>query len=384
MDEASALAAVAVSAGLNLFLTLRYPATTRLSDTQAVVYLAFDILQLTVLLYLSGGITNPFVILVLVPVTISATILSRRSTIWLGLLTVASLTVVALFHQPLPWVPEFALPALYTAGTWVALVLGMAFISFYAGRVAEESRLMADALAATQLALAREQRLSALGGLAAAAAHELGTPLGTITIVAKELSREFPKDSPHADDIALLLSQSERCRDILAQLSQRPESEPAPFDRLALPAFLDSVIAPHRRAEGLQIRIETKAAIDEPPIVPRRAEILHGLGNIVENAVDFAAGQVVVHTAWDKTTVQVTVVDDGPGFAAGILATLGEPYVTSRRDRDGMGLGLFIAKTLLERTGASVAFGNASGGGAMVAIVWPRALLEAAAESAHG
>ncbi|MBM3502342.1 MAG: ActS/PrrB/RegB family redox-sensitive histidine kinase [Alphaproteobacteria bacterium] len=380
-DVVSSLLTVGVSALLNLFLMLRYPATTRLSDVQAGFYLAYDILQLTVLLYLNGGIANPFAILVLVPATIAATILSLRSTLSLVVISVVCLTLVTLVHQPLPWSMGFTLPSLYVAGIWVALVLGMGFITVYAWRVAAESRLMADALAATQLALAREQRFSALGALAAAAAHELGTPLGTITLVAKELSRELPKDGPHAEDVSLLVSESERCRDILAQLSRRPEGDPAPFDRLALPALVDSIVTPLRGDEiEIQIDVQNPYTQGDPtvPVVSRRPEILHGLGNIVENAIDFAATRVTIRVSWDTGVARLTVLDDGPGFAASVLGIVGEPYVTTRRDQDGMGLGLFIAKTLLERTGATVLFSNAQGGGAHVAILWPRALLEAA------
>ena len=381
-------AVVAASVVVNVLLTTRYPASTRLSDAEAALYLAFDVLQLSVLLFLTGGVQNPFAILVLVPVTISATSLSLRSTIWLGAVGLVSVTVLAFFHLPLPWDEGgFTISNRYIFGIWSALSLGMVFITVYAFRIAAEGRRMSDALAETQMALAREQRLSAVGGIAAAAAHELGTPLGTITLVAKELDRALPEGSPMREDVNLLISQSDRCREILAELSRRPEGDrdDSPFNRMPITALIESSAEPHRRA-GIELAVEIKDANgvgerDEgteavQPVVARNPEILHGLGNLVENAVDFAKSRVAVIVGWSDDEIFVELEDDGPGFDRGILGALGEPYVTTRRDADGMGLGVFIAKTLLEHTGARVAFSNRRSGGARVAITWPRAILE--------
>lgn len=385
MPVVLALAAVAASVALNIVLTLRYPATTRLSDAQAALYLAYDTVQLAVLLFLTGGVQNPFAILVLVPVTVSASILSLRSTVWLVVLTIAALSLIANYHLPLPWaVPGFALPPLYITGMWVALGLGAVFVTIYAWRVAAESRRMSDALAETQMALAREQRLSALGTLAAAAAHELGTPLGTITVIAKELSRELPTTGPVGEDVRLLMAEAQRCRDILAQLSHRPEGQPDPaLHNLPAPALIDTIAAPHRRREGVSIAIALapgRGAEDSaPPVLPHAPEIVHGLGNLVENAVDFARSRVTITVAWSADELAIEVADDGPGFAQNILGVLGEPYISSRAESgDGLGLGVFIAKTLLERTGAQVSFDNAPGGGARVAVTWPRSALDEA------
>lgn len=383
-----ALAAVAASVALNIFLTLRYPPTTRLSDAQAAIYLAYDTVQLGVLLFLTGGVQNPFAILVLVPVTICASILSLRATVSLVLLAIAALSLIANYHLPLPWsMPGFALPPLYVTGMWIALALGAVFVTIYAWRVAAESRRMSDALAETQMALAKEQRLSALGTLAAAAAHELGTPLGTITVVAKELSRELPATGAVADDVRLLIAETQRCRDILAQLSRRPEGERDPhLHRLPAPALLDTIAAPHRRREGVVVTVETAPGrgLDgtTPPVLPHVPEIAHGLGNLVENAVDFARSRVTITVAWTAAELSIVLADDGPGFAQNILGELGEPYISSRSESgDGMGLGVFIAKTLLERTGARVSFANRREGGAQVAVTWPRSALDEAALS---
>ena len=373
-----ALLVVAVSVGLNTILTVRYAPTTRLSDLQAALYLAYDTLQLAILLYLTGGIANPFAMLMLVPVTVSATVLSLRSTVLLGALALACLSIVTVNHQPLPWQGDgLVLPDLYVAGIWVALVLGMTFISVYAWRVAAEARRMSDALAATQMALAREQQLSSLGGLAAAAAHELGTPLSTITLVAREMRREVEDGAALADDMDLLLRETERCREILAELSRDPRRESgAPFEQLALPALVDSIAAPLRTATPIEITEHIAPGL-AMPIVRTSPEIRHGLGNVIENATDFAATRVGIAITVSANEVALVIADDGPGFAHTVLGDLGEPYVSTRRDEGGMGLGLFIAKTLLERTGAQVSFHNASSGGAEVVIRWPRDILGA-------
>ncbi len=370
------LLVVGASVLLNVVLFLFYPASTRLGDGGAAAYLGFDLVQLAVLLYLTGGLENPFCLMIMVPVTISATILSLRSTLWLGLLALTCVTVLLLVHQPLPWdANRLAVPPLYQAGTWAAVVLGTLFLAVYAWQVAAEGRRMQDALTAAHSALAREQRLSALGSLAAAAAHELGTPLGTIAVVAKELTRELPPGTPEAEDAALLLSQAQRCREILAQFARRPEeAEGGDVFRYPPPgALVEAAAAPHRLAG---ITLDIVAPPGEQPVVARRDEIIHGLGNLIENAVDFAASRVTVTLGWDRHGIEVDIDDDGPGFNVDILSSLGDPYTTSRPNDGGMGLGVFIAKTLLEHTGATVRFENRPGGGAGVAIVWPRAILE--------
>lgn len=377
-----ALAIVAVSAVLNLTLQRR-PARDRLNEREAAFYLGFDVLQLTALLFVTGGLGNPFALLLLAPVTVSATILTRRSTIHLCLLALVCTTVLAFAHLPLPWsdLQGFTLPAVYTGAIWVALVVALVFNAGYAWWVAEEARRISAALAATQEALARQQRLAAVGALAAAAAHELGSPLGTIAVVARELARELPADSDLAEDARLLLSESQRCRDILASLSRRSEPEPqSPFAELPFDALVEQAAEPYQR-DGIAVIIEAHGPDGAPvsaraPAAMPTPELLHGLGSIVQNAVQFAAATVEVTAAWDGSgALSVTVEDDGPGFAASVLPRLGEPYVSTRAGRDGhMGLGLFIARTLLERTGAEVAFANRPDGGARVDIHWPEGL----------
>ncbi|WP_421861522.1 ActS/PrrB/RegB family redox-sensitive histidine kinase [Parvibaculum sp.] len=387
------LAVIAASAWLNVFLTLRYRSATRLPDWQAAVYLAIDLAQLAVLLFLTGGLQNPFALLFMAPVTISATTLSLAST---GLLLAQAFTYVTLlswFHMPLPWRPGETpeLPPLYVTGHWMALLLGLGFMAAYAWRVSQESRRMSAALSATQLVLSRAQRLSALDGLAAAAAHELGTPLGTISLVSKELMRGQMSEEEMKEDLALLNSQAERCKDILSRLSKRPDGTDAIYSRLPLHALLDEVVAPHRDMD-VSFHIEVLADDEDAsePEIWRRPEMLYGLGNFIENAADFAREEVRVAAHYGKEHVTLTIMDDGPGFTPDVLEKLGEPYVTTRPRRkqamqdpeaghEGMGLGFFIGKTLLERTGATVEIGNRADGkaGARLAMRWPRRAIEA-------
>jgi two-component system, sensor histidine kinase RegB len=374
------LSAIGVSAAVNVALRLRYPPTERVEPARAAGFLAYDIVQLAFLLFLTGGLQNPFAFLFLAPVLISATSLPPVLTMALGGLAILCATGLTVWHLPLPWYPGLSLdmPSLYVAGIWFSVLLGLAFISVYAWRVADEARLLANALGATELVLAREQHLSQLDGLAAAAAHELGTPLATIALVAKELETEAPAGSAFLDDVRLLRSQVDRCREILGKLASLGE-DGAPFDRLALAHMIEEVVDPHRDF-GIAIAVAIAGGPGEEPVAARNPGLLYGLGNLVENAVDFARTRVEITAGWDNRTVWIAILDDGPGFPPDIIDRLGEPYVTHRRPRDpgqpggGLGLGYFIAKTLLERSGAVVTLANraAPDTGATVRLAWPR------------
>ncbi|MFC3674167.1 ActS/PrrB/RegB family redox-sensitive histidine kinase [Ferrovibrio xuzhouensis] len=369
-----ALGVVGVSALLNIVLFIVYPSAKRLTEAGATGYLAFDLVQLSLLLYMTGGVENPFAVLILVPVTVSATILTLRSTVVLGLLAFVLAGALTADHYPLPWIADvgIALPDTYQWGTFIALTLGTLFIATYAWQVAEEARRMSDALVATQMALAREQQVSALGGLAAAAAHELGSPLGTIAVVVKEISRDTPPDNPLAEDIALLQSQVERCREILARLSRRPadSSDVEAFADLGIANLVEVAAQPWRRT-GIAFTV-TQQSPSPAPHLPRRPEIIHGLSNLLQNAMEFATSRVDVELRWDDRRIYLDILDDGPGLNVDILSALGEPYVTSRPDAGGMGLGVFIAMNLLRRSGATVALANRPGGGARASVTWAR------------
>lgn len=375
---------IALSAWLNIFLRMRYPASRELTAPMATAQLGYDILQLAGLLALTGGLANPFSILLLVPVVVSASALPPANTVFLGAMALVVASLIATVHLPLPWQAgsDPDLPLLYVSGIWVALALAIGFTGIYAFRVAREARQMSDALTAAELVLAREQHLSALDGLAAAAAHELGTPLATIALVARELERDMPGEGPHADDVRLLRSQVERCRGILERISSLGDVPGGHLDRLPLSSLIEEIAAPHREF-GIEIRI----ALNGPPPEPvghRDPAILYGLGNLVENAVDFARSTASIRAEWTADRVSVEIVDDGPGFPQDVLAKIGEPYISKRAQRrggteeSGLGLGLFIAKTLLERSGADLTFANLlpPQTGAIVRAGWPRGRFE--------
>jgi len=378
------LLVVGASAVINLVVTVYMfdrPAALRLDQRGAAGFLAYDIVQLAVLLYLTGGLQNPFAVLLLAPVSVSATILGARHTIALCALSVLAITVLAAWHEPLPWIGNgLDLPLVYVLGLWAALGLGIVFFAMYAFRVAAEARRMSDALATTQVTLARERRLSAVGALAAAAAHELGSPLGTILVASRELAVDLPPDSPIRGDVDLLIEEAVRCRDILARLAARPEGEEEPFARLPVSAVVELAARPHAR-EPVRLVFDAGPSSGEAtqPTIARTPEILHGLGNLIQNAVQLARTEVSVETRWSADEVWVRIRDDGPGFPPGVLERLGEPYLSARRDGgDHMGLGIFIAQALLGRSGANISFSNREGGGAEVAVRWNRVILEAA------
>ena len=377
---------IAASAWLNVYFHFSLPGQHLARDWEAALQLAFDVVQLGLLLGLTGGLANPFCLTLIAPATVAASTLPTRHAVGVVALAVLAATALWFFALPLPWAGGHPppLPGLYLECVWFAVALGVVVISGAAWQAAAEASRMELALAATQRVLAREQRLAALGGLAAAAAHELGTPLATIQVVAKELLRSSPPDDPVAEDARLLLQQAERCRDILRSLSQKPETGDIVHARLGLAQLLGEVAEPYH-----EIGPQVIWHVDGPPgeFVPdvwRLPEIVHALSAFVENAVDFAASVVEIVARFDAETITVEVRDDGPGFSSDILLKLGEPYVTSRPQGEGsrthhqgMGLGFFIAKTLLERTGAEVTFGNDKVGGAVIVTKWPRAVLEA-------
>jgi two-component system sensor histidine kinase RegB len=354
--------------------------------------LVYDVLQLAGLLYFTGGIQNPFSVLLVAPVTVAAATQPPRYTFILGAVVIVVGLLLISFHDPLPWYEglRFELPRDYKIGALLALIASMAFMAFYTWRLNKESRQMSAALAATDMVLASEQRLHALDGLAAAAAHELGTPLSTIVLVAKELEHELGAESRFREDLQLLHSQAKRCREILQKLTRKPGEQDPMHASLTIVELLEEASAAHRAA-GKRIIISAHPfpnvdeAAREEPVGHRRPGVIYGLGNLIENAVSFASSEVQLLASWDATHVVFTIVDDGQGFKPEMMDNIGEPYVTSRRYEDkgdkghsGLGLGLFIAKTLIERSGATVTFSNQPPprNGAIVQISWPRSSFE--------
>jgi two-component system, sensor histidine kinase RegB len=389
------VAIVGVAALLNLALQVAFNPMQRLEPVYAAALLALNIVELAALLFLTGGLQNPFSFLFLAPVLISAAVLPIRLTIGLGLLAVTCASALGFFHLPLPWDSEdpLVLPPIYLLGVWLSILLAIGVTSLYAFQATEEARKLSDALAATELVLTREQHLTQLDGLAAAAAHELGTPLSTIFLISRELEKTASGNDQLASDLKTLREQAQRCRDILAKLTQLSSSG-APFDLMPISTLIEEAVAPHRDF-GVAIKVRLAVAATKEPVVARNPAILYGVGNILENAVDFARTTVEVNAWWNAETVEIVISDDGPGIAPDMLKRIGEPYLSRRRSvdepqsgRTGLGLGVFIARTLLERTGARVSFSNRTfpDHGAVVQIVWPRARFEAGqpTESAAG
>jgi two-component system sensor histidine kinase RegB len=373
---------ISLSAILNLALQIAFNPMRRLEPVHAAALLALNIVELASLLYFTGGLQNPFSFLFLAPVLISATALPARLTVSLGLLAVACASVLFFFHLPLPWDNEepLVLPPIYLVGVWLSIGVAIGVTSLYAFQVAEEARKLSDALAATELVLTREQHLTQLDGLAAAAAHELGTPLSTIVLIARELQKALQDNPQVAGDIKTLREQAQRCRDILGKITQLSSSG-APFDKMKLSTLIEETVAPHRDF-GVDIKVRIAVAGSKEPVGSRNPAILYGVGNLLENAVDFARAVVEVNAWWNNDTIEIVISDDGPGFAPDILKRIGEPYLSRRpssEENRGLGLGVFIARTLLERTGAKVSFTNRTfpDHGAVVQITWPRSRFEA-------
>lgn len=380
---------IAASAWLNVYLRLRFPPVYRLSPRLATGLFAWDIVQLAALLFLTGGIDNPFMVLLVAPVTVSAATQPPRFTLLLGGLALTVSAVLTVYHLPLPWAEPgaFALPPLYRLGMLMSLIACLVFLALYVWRLAKEAQQMATALNATELVLAREQRLHALDGLAAAAAHELGTPLATIVLTTSEMERDVTDNPQLAEDIALLKSQAARCREILQKLTRAPQDRDPMHARMTPMQIADEAAEPHRdRGIKITVRDEPVGGARVPPETERRPGVLFGVGNVVENAVTYARSEVVIVARWDDDMVELVISDDGPGFPPDVLEQIGDPYVSARRrprgdakpGAGGLGLGVFIAKTLIERSGAVLQPRNKPlpDKGAVVTISWPRSEFE--------
>ncbi|MVA21633.1 ActS/PrrB/RegB family redox-sensitive histidine kinase [Agrobacterium vitis] len=382
MPVLAAAILIGALAVVNFLLQLAFPSTQRLEPIWTLAILALDLCQMGALLFITGGLANPFAPLICVPViVVFASQPLRHSMALLGLAMIC-ISVQAFTPFPLPWYADYidrGGPVMLVA-IWCSIVSMTAFAAFYAYRVSKEANLLADALAATELVLQKEKHLSQLDGLAAAAAHELGTPLATISVVAKEMERELGKDPRFGEDVQLLRTQSERCRDILKRLTTLSAEDEAHMRQLPLSSLIEEVIAPHRDF-GIKLTVVEVSERASEPVGNRNPGILYGLGNLIENALDYARDQVTITVEHDNRHVTIIIEDDGEGFAPDILLRIGEPYVTSRKSdarAGGLGLGLFIAKTLLERSGAVLTFENrgTSSPGARVTVRWPRREME--------
>lgn len=393
--------AVGASVIANLIAMRIYPENKRLSEPEVMWMLIFDLAQLSALLSLTGGLNNPFALLILAPVTIAATTLQTKATVIVGGAAIGLSTLVMVFHLPLRTDMGFImrLPRDFVYGFWVAIVIGVIFLGAYARRVTFEINSMSEALLATQMALAREQKLTDLAGVVAAAAHELGTPLATIKLTSSELIDELGDNADLLEDARLIRDQADRCRDILRSMG-RTGKDDAQLHSVPLTEVIREAAEPHTgRGKEIKVQIgQPGSAVGRLPVVERRPEIVHGLRNLIQNAVDFADSTVWVDAEWTADQIMIRIVDDGQGFPPQVFGRIGDPFVRRPRSMvrqkrrpgySGMGLGLFIAKTLLERSGAELSFDNANDAsensarpgtrtGAIVEVLWPRTRLDSA------
>ena len=329
---------ISASALLNLVLQTVFNPMQRLEPAYAAALLALNIAELAGLLFLTGGLQNPFSYLFLAPVLISATALPTKLTVWLGVFAALCATALGFFYLPLPWDADdmLVLPPIYLVGVWLSILLTLVVVG------------------------------------------------GIIGLISRELEKANPETGPFTDDLKTLREQAQRCREILGKITQLSSSG-APFDRMPLTTLIEEAVAPHRDF-GIAIKVRIAVAGAAEPVLMRNPAILYGVGNLLENAVDFARSSVEVNAWWNSETVEIVISDDGPGIPPDILKRIGEPYLTRRRGAEetgehrGLGLGVFIARTLLERSDAKVSFSNRTfpDHGAVVQIAWPRASFETA------
>ena len=396
LDLSLCFFAVGLSALANIVASLFFPESKRLSELENVFMILFDLFQLAFLLFLTGGLNNPFSFLLVAPVVVSAAALKKKSTIIIGSAAVLIVTLLSHFFVPLVTLSGkiLTIPDIFLFGNWVAISTGIVFLAFYSNQVTSELNTMSDALFATQAALSREQKLTDLGGIVAAAAHELGTPLATIKLTSSELIEELKNFPELHDDAMLIRDQADRCGDILNGMGGAGKDD-LQMHQTLLAEIIREAAEPHsQRGVTIETKISDghKGGIDEPYII-RRPEIIHGLRNMIQNAVDFATSKVWVESSWTKESITITISDDGYGYPPNLLGRLGDPFLgakigkENRQGYEGMGLGLFIAKTLLERTGAKISFSNGNrnhtsghskseASGAIVEIYWPRKKVE--------
>ena len=348
----------------------------QLKDFYASLFLIYDLIQLTLLLYLTGGISNPFTILMIVPTIVSSTFLSMGTTIILGFLTIAFLFFLTIFHFPLPGIHENAItfPKLYLIGYFIAIIISLVFLGYFGIRFSGESKRRSDAINKLQQVIAKEYELESLGGQAAAAAHSLGTPLATINVVATELKKELKGNENFSKDIDLLITQTKRCGEILKKISKKQIIEDQFFNKTKLEDLLDEIITSFKETSSKKFLLTFKDNKNDYSF-QRSPELIYGLRNFIGNAAKFSKSVVEIILISDNENIQVKINDDGPGFPDDIKEIIGEPYIKSKSmqvsSNSGTGLGTFLGKTLLERQSASLIFTKDTKlGGASVVISW--------------
>tara|TARA_B100000029_G_scaffold164718_1_gene160925 strand:+ start:962 stop:2248 length:1287 start_codon:yes stop_codon:yes gene_type:complete len=359
----------------NLFLQFRFK-KNQLNNFTSTFVLFYDLIQLSLLLYLSGGIKNPFSILLIVPAIVASTFLNLRSTINLTVITIVILIVLTIYNLPLPHYGElhFHVPDTYLYALPMAIIITLIFLTYFGVRFGIESKKRTQALNKLELILAKEHELESIGLQAAAAAHSLGTPLSTITVIVKELEKEIGKDSKYKKDINLLISQTKRCSDILKNLSKDQLKEDVFLTNVKIKDILNEIIRSFSEISSKKIFLSA-VENEANPKIDRTLEITYGLRNFIGNAVKYSNQSVNINLISNNKITEIKVCDDGPGFSDDILNVLGEPYIRSKNKfistKSGLGLGTFIGKTLLERMKAHVEFARCpETKGALVSIKW--------------
>jgi len=359
----------------NLFLQFRVK-VNQLKDSYASLFLLYDLFQLSSLLYLTGGIFNPFSILIIIPTIVSSTFLSMGTTIILGVITSFLLFILSFIYLPLPGLEKnfFEVPTYYKHGILIAILIGLIFLSYFGIRFAGETKKRSEALRKLQEVISKEYELESLGGQAAAAAHSLGTPLATISVVAKELKKELGDDKEVSKDIDLLISQTKRCSEILKQISKKQIKDDIFLSSIKFEDLLEEIISSFKETSSKDIDLliendNNKIAIQRTP------EVIYGLRNFIGNAVKFSKSRVKINLSSNKKTIEIRINDDGPGIPEDVIQKMGEPYIKSKSkelsSNSGLGLGTFLGKTLLERQGAKLIFRrNSELGGALVILSW--------------
>ncbi len=368
---------IIISIGLltNLFLQFKIK-VNQLKDTYASLFLLYDLFQLSALLYLTGGILNPFSILMIIPTIVSSTFLSMGTTIILGVITSFLLFILSYTHLPLPGLDSniFAVPNYYTIGILISILIGLIFLSYFGIRFSGETKKRSEALNKLQEVISKEYELESLGGQAAAAAHSLGTPLATISVVAKELKKEIGSEKEYSKDIDLLISQTKRCSEILKKISQKKIEEDNFLSSIKFEDLIQEIIDSFKETSSKNIELiidkdTNKIAIKRTP------EIIYGLRNFIGNAIKFSKSKVKITLNSNQKIIEIKINDDGPGIPEDIIEKIGEPYIKSKSKElsanSGLGLGSFLGKTLLERQGAKLLFRrNSDLGGALVILTW--------------
>ena len=366
---------ILIGAVTNIYLQFKFK-ENQLNNLTSTIFLFYDLIQLTLLLYLTGGITNPFTILLIIPAIVSSTFLTLRSTVNLSIVTIMILIVLTIYHLPLPHPGDlhFHVPNYYLYAIPIAIIIGLIFLTYFGTRFGKESRKRTEALNRLELILAKEHELESIGLQAAAAAHSLGTPLSTITVIAKELEKEIGNNSKYSKDISLLLSQTKRCSDILKNLSKDQLKEDSFLTDIKIEDLLNEIIRSFSEISNKKLSLFVERN-EVNPQIKRTLEITYGLRNFIGNAVKYGKSLVEISLESNNKVTEVRICDDGPGFSNDILEVLGEPYIRSKNkiisSKSGLGLGTFIGKTLLERMKAKVEFGKClKTNGAMVTICW--------------